>query len=147
MSRKAARARSRTTGRRRSSPGSGRSRTSRGGGYPLPPMIAPPICCSRIAARIVRRLSHLVRGSWLDGSAHEERGDLRRALAVQFDDVAGAKPFEQLLDILIAQPDAAVRFGEADRPRLVGAVDAESLHTEPDPSRPDRIAGARPDHS
>src|SRR5262249_10955742 len=38
-------------------------------------------------------------------------------------------------------PDAAVRLREADRPRLVGSVDADSRRAQPHPTRAERIVG------
>src|ERR1051325_8547644 len=72
----------------------------------------------------------------------EELRDLRRQLGVQLHDVACLNELEQTLDILIPQADASVRSRVADRLRIVGAVDAESLFAETDPSRADGICGA-----
>src|SRR5712692_501969 len=72
----------------------------------------------------------------------EEPGDFRRALGVQLHDIAGAQLLEEPLHVLVPQPDAAVRFREADRAGLIGAVDPVALRAETDPAGADRIAGA-----
>lgn len=61
---------------------------------------------------------------------------------MQFDDITGADALEQLLDILIAQANAAVRLRVADRLRLVGAVDSVALGAQSDPARANRIRSA-----
>src|SRR5262249_59205866 len=68
-------------------------------------------------------------------SPAEQLNDFRRPLGVQLHDVAGAHAFEQPLDVAVAQPDTAVRLREADRCRLIGAVNAVALLTESAPAR------------
>ena len=75
-------------------------------------------------------------------SASEELKNLGRAFGVEFHHIAGAQLFEQLLDVLVPETDAAVRFRESDRARIVGAVNAEPLDAQANPSRANRIAGA-----
>src|SRR4051794_32931126 len=84
--------------------------------------------------------------TWLLLRDGEEPGDFFIPFGVQFDDVAGAHAFEETLDVLVAQADAAVRLRKADRLRAVGAVNAVALGAEADPPRPDRIGGAGADH-
>ena len=64
---------------------------------------------------------------------------------MELDDVAAADAGEELFDVLIAQADAAVRFGKADGRGCVGAVDAVALRAEPNPAGADRIRAARAD--
>src|SRR5437867_1758329 len=73
----------------------------------------------------------------------EQPDDLRRALPVQLHDVAGPHALEQPLDVLVAQADAPVRFREADRARVVRAMDAESPEAQSNPPRPDGIGCPR----
>src|SRR4029453_14889517 len=85
------------------------------------------------AAQVTTPASPLLVGAtW---SASEELKNLGHAFGVEFHHVTGAQLFEQLLDVLIPQTNAAVRFRESDRARIVGAVNAEPLDAQPNPSR------------
>src|SRR4051794_20248624 len=93
-----------------------------------------------------RAALHLVQSALPVGHACEEPRGFVAAFGVQFDDVAGAHAFEETLDVLVAQADAAVRLRKADRLRAVGAVNAVALRAEADPPRADRVGGAGADH-
>src|SRR6185295_5205955 len=54
----------------------------------------------------------------------EEQVGFRGALGVELHDVAGTNAFEELLDVRVAQADAAVRLRVADGRGLIGAVNA-----------------------
>src|SRR5947208_555794 len=75
-------------------------------------------------------------------SPDEQLRELRRAFAVQLDDIARLQAFEQLFDIAIPHPDAPVRSPVADRAGRVGAVNAEPLDTQTKPARAERIRRA-----
>src|SRR5262245_41640046 len=93
-------------------------------------MIAPPLIAAARATCLQRSL------------LLQTLRELGRPLGVQLHDVARAHALEELLDVLVAQTDAAVRFREADRFRLVGAVQAVAFLAQADPARADRIPRA-----
>ena len=68
---------------------------------------------------------------------------LRGALVAQFDGVADRNDLEELLDVPVAHPDAAVRGVAADRGGSVGAVDAVALAAEADPTGTERVGFSR----
>src|SRR5215471_8609232 len=99
--------------------------------FPLAPGPHP-----RRALSLMPRLGFTVLGSaWPQALLllAEQPRDLGRPLGVQLDDVARAHALEQALDVFVAQANAPVRLREADRPRLIGAVDAVALLAQADP--------------
>jgi hypothetical protein len=80
------------------------------------------------------------------GPGAEEAGEFVVALGDERNAVADLNAGEEVLNVTVAEADAAVRGVLADGVRLVGAVDAEALDVQTDPARAEGIVRAGADH-
>jgi hypothetical protein len=105
-----------------------------------------PLGCLLSAADLGQRFRLRHRGSIGVGEPAENLCDLRIALTTNRHRVAYLHHLEQAHDVAIAEADASVRGGVADRARLIGSVDAKAPLTQADPTWADGVAGTRGNH-